>query len=214
MIRLPDVAFAGWMEPNQIRRKTLCSLGPGSVLKDIIDSSAVPVARLTDIFRQAQDSTILVNAHLINSGVMPRLQPSGEGRNDFYFIEKTEPEEALGTILELVGGRIPNAFGFDPIDDVQILTPMNRGLVGTTNLNVELQKALNPREDGVARGGRIFRVDDKVMQIRNNYDKDVFNGDIGRFIRIETEMQELTITFDEKSVVYDYSDGSSEPRRG
>ena len=184
----------------------LPSVGPGSVLKDIIDSGAVPVATLTEIFRQAQDSTIIVNAHLINSGVMPRLQPSDEGRNDFYFIEKTEPEDALRIILELVGGRIRKAFGFDPIDDVQILTPMNRGMVGTTNLNVELQKALNPREDGVTRGGRNFRVDDKVMQIRNNYDKEVFNGDIGRIIRIDTEMQELTITFDGRSVVYDYSD--------
>ena len=184
----------------------LPSVGPGSVLRDIIDSEAVPIARLTEIFRQAQDSTIIVNAHLINSGVMPRLQPNGEGRNDFYFIEKTEPEEALRIILELVGGRIRNAFGLDPIDDVQILTPMNRGLVGTTNLNVELQKALNPREDGVRRGGRNFRVDDKVMQIRNNYDKEVFNGDIGRIIRIETEMQELKIAFDGRVVEYDYSD--------
>jgi exodeoxyribonuclease V alpha subunit len=136
---------------------------------------------------------------------MPRLQSNAERRNDFYFIEKTELEEALRIILELVGSRIRNAFGFDPIDEVHILTPMDRGLVGTTNLNVELQKALNPREDGVTRGGRNFRFDDKVMQIRNNYDKDVFNGDIGRTIRIETEMQELTIAFDGRAIVYDYS---------
>lgn len=184
----------------------LPSVGPGSVLKDIIDSGAVPVVRLTQIFRQAQDSSIIVNAHLINSGTMPRLQPTGEHRNDFYFIEKSEPEEALRIILELVGGRIRNAFELDPIEDVQVLTPMNRGLVGTANLNVELQKALNPREDGVTRAGRNFRVDDKVMQIRNNYDKEVFNGDIGRIIRIDPEMQELRITFDDRSVLYDYSD--------
>ena len=184
----------------------LPSVGPGSVLKDIIDSGAIPVVTLTEIFRQAQDSTIIVNAHLINSGSMPRLQPSDEGRNDFYFIEKTEPEEALRIILELVGGRIRNAFGLDPVDEVQIMTPMNRGIVGTANLNVELQKALNPREDGVTRGGRNFRVDDKVMQIRNNYDKEVFNGDIGRIIRIDTEMQELKIVFDGRVVEYDYSD--------
>jgi exodeoxyribonuclease V alpha subunit len=184
----------------------LPSVGPGSVLKDIIDSDAVPVARLTEIFRQAQDSTIIVNAHLINSGVIPKLEPVGQGRNDFYFIEKTEPEEALRIILELVGGRIRNAFGFDTIEDVQILTPMNRGLVGTANLNVELQKALNPREDGVTRGGKNFRVDDKVMQIKNNYDKEVFNGDIGRIIRIDTEMQELKIVFDGRVVEYDYSE--------
>jgi exodeoxyribonuclease V alpha subunit len=181
-------------------------VGPGSVLRDIIDSGAVPVVTLTEIFRQAQDSTIIVNAHRINSGEMPRLQPSDEGRNDFYFIEKTEPEEALRIILELTGGRIRNAFGFDPLEEVQILTPMNRGVVGTVNLNTELQKALNPREDGVTRGGRNFRVNDKVMQIRNNYDKEVFNGDIGRILRIDTEMQELTITFDGRSVIYDYSD--------
>jgi len=184
----------------------LPSVGPGSVLKDIIDSSAVPVVTLTEIFRQAQDSTIIVNAHLINSGMIPRLHPSDEGRHDFYFIEKTEPEEALRIILELVGGRIRNAFGFDPVDEVQILTPMNRGLIGTANLNIQLQKALNPREDGVTRGGKNFRVDDKVMQIRNNYDKEVFNGDIGRIIRIDTEMQELLITFDGRDVEYDYSD--------
>ena len=184
----------------------LPSVGPGSVLRDIIDSGALPVVTLTEIFRQAQDSSIIVNAHRINRGEMPRLQPSDEGRNDFYFIEKTEPEEALRIILELTGGRIRNAFGFDPLEEVQILTPMNRGVVGTVNLNSELKKALNPREDGVTRGGRNFRVNDKVMQIRNNYDKEVFNGDIGRIIRIDTELQELTITFDGRSVTYDYAD--------
>ncbi|MCX5873081.1 MAG: ATP-dependent RecD-like DNA helicase, partial [Deltaproteobacteria bacterium] len=184
----------------------LPSVGPGNVLQDIIESIAVPVVRLTEIFRQAQDSDIIVNAHLINSGVIPKLDSSTEGRNDFYFIEKTEPEDALGTILKLVCVRIQKAFGFDPVDDVQILTPMNRGTVGTSNLNVEFQKALNPREDGIMRGGRSFRINDKVMQIRNNYDKDVFNGDIGRISRIDLENHEVTILFDGRAVTYDYPD--------
>ncbi len=184
----------------------LPSVGPGNVLRDIIESNAVPVVRLTEIFRQAQQSDIIVNAHLINSGVMPELGPSNEARNDFYFIEKTEPQEALETILKLVCIRIQNAFGFDPLNDVQILTPMNRGTIGTYNLNVEFQKALNPREDGMMRGGRSFRINDKVMQIRNNYDKDVFNGDIGRISKIDLENHEVTILFDGRPVVYDYPD--------
>jgi exodeoxyribonuclease V alpha subunit len=184
----------------------LPSVGPGNVLQDIIESRAVPVVRLLEIFRQAQDSSIIVNAHLINSGVIPRLEASTEGWNDFYFIEKTEPEEALAIILKLVCERIPKAFGFDPIDDVQILTPMNRGTVGASNLNLELQKALNPGEEGVMRGGRSFRINDKVMQIRNNYDKDVYNGDIGRISRIDRENQEVTIIFDGRAVSYDYPD--------
>ncbi len=183
----------------------LPSVGPGSVLCDVIESKTVPVVELNEIFRQAQDSSIIVNAHLINSGSMPNLERSAD-RNDFYFIEKNEPEDALKIILELVCGRIQGAFGFDPLDDVQILTPMNRGLVGTGNLNLELQNALNPREDGVTRGGKSFRVNDKVMQIRNNYDKEVFNGDIGRILIIDTEDHEVTISFDGRDVVYDYSE--------
>jgi exodeoxyribonuclease V alpha subunit len=184
----------------------LPSVGPGNVLQDIIESGAVPVVSLVEIFRQAQDSSIIVNAHLINSGVIPRLEASTEGWNDFYFIEKNEPEEALVTILKLVCERIQKAFGFDPIDDVQILTPMNRGTVGASNLNLELQKALNPGEEGVMRGGRGFRINDKVMQIRNNYDKDVYNGDIGRISGIDRENQEVTILFDGRAVSYDYPD--------
>jgi len=184
----------------------LPSVGPGNVLQDIIESRAVPVVRLVEIFRQAQDSSIIVNAHLINSGVIPRLEASNEAWNDFYFIEKNEPEEALATILKLVCERIQKAFGFDPIDDVQILTPMNRGTVGASNLNLELQKTLNPGEEGVMRGGRSFRINDKVMQIRNNYDKDVYNGDIGRISRIDRENQEVTILFDGRAVSYDYPD--------
>lgn len=184
----------------------LPSVGPGSVLKDVIESGVVPVVMLTEIFRQARDSAIIVNAHLINNGEMPRLEASTEGINDFYFIEKTEPEDALRIILELLGGRIQNAFGFDPVDDVQVLTPMNRGMVGTLNLNTELQKALNPRDDGMIRGGRSFKVRDKVMQIRNNYTKEVFNGDIGHIVKIDPENQEVIIAYDGRDVVYDYGE--------
>ena len=184
----------------------LPSVGPGNVLKDIIDSRAIPVVMLNEIFRQARDSSIIINAHLVNSGSMPNLDRSQIGRNDFFFIEKDEPEEALKIILELACGRIQKAFGFDPLEDVQILTPMNRGIIGTSNLNIELQKAMNPREDALIRGGRTFRVNDKVMQIRNNYEKEVFNGDIGKISRIDTENQEAIITIDGRDLTYDFSE--------
>lgn len=183
----------------------LPSVGPGSVLKDIISSGSVPVVHLDEIFRQAQDSSIIVNAHLINRGIIPPLDTAGKDQTDFYFIQKDEPEEALHMIMELVGGRIQKAFGFDPVEDVQVLTPMNRGTVGTHNLNTEIQKALNRREDGITRGAGTLRIDDKVMQIRNNYDKEVYNGDIGRIVRIDTENQDVRIAFDGRIVVYEYS---------
>ena len=184
----------------------LPSVGPGNVLKDIIASGALPVVFLTEIFRQAQDSSIIVNAHLINKGVIPALDNARSASTDFYFIQKEEPEEALKVILELLSGRIQRAFGLDPIDDVQVLSPMNRGTVGARNLNIELQQVLNPREDGITRGGRNFRINDKVMQIRNNYDKEVYNGDIGRILKIDPEDHEVTVLFDGRPVTYDYSD--------
>ncbi|MBW1861666.1 MAG: ATP-dependent RecD-like DNA helicase, partial [Deltaproteobacteria bacterium] len=157
----------------------LPSVGAGSVLKDIIGSGSVRVVELNEIFRQAKESMIIVNAHKINSGLIPSVKPSGP-KDDFYFIEQEEPEEILKIILELTKDRIPRRFGFNSVDDIQVLTPMHKGIVGTESLNRELQKALNPDGEGVARGNRNFRVNDKVMQIKNNYDKDVFNGDIGR----------------------------------
>jgi exodeoxyribonuclease V alpha subunit len=123
-----------------------------------------------------------------------------------FFIERNEPEDALRIIVELVCGRIQGAFGFDPVDEVQILTPMNRGIAGAANLNKELQEVLNPQEDGIMRGGRSFRVNDKVMQIRNNYDKEVFNGDIGRITGIDTENQDIIVLFDDRYVTYDYGE--------
>jgi len=183
----------------------LPSVGAGNVLRDIIASGAVPVVELNEIFRQAKESLIIVNAHKINKGILPSLKPSGP-KDDFYFIEQEDPEEVLRIILELVKERVPRRFGLDPVDDIQVLTPMHRGTVGAGNLNAELQKALNPREDGVIRGNRSFRIDDKVMQVKNNYDKEVFNGDIGRITRIDPENQEVTISFDGRDVSYDFTD--------
>jgi exodeoxyribonuclease V alpha subunit len=184
----------------------LPSVGPGNVLKDIIASGAVPVGELTEIFRQAQESSIIVNAHKINGGLMPSLRSSREKLDDFYFIEQEDPEEVLKLIVELTRERIPRRFGLDPVDDIQVLTPMHKGTVGAGNLNDRLQKALNPAEGGMSRGGRNFLVNDKVMQIRNDYDKEVFNGDIGRITRIDAEAQEVTIAFDGREVAYDFTD--------
>jgi exodeoxyribonuclease V alpha subunit len=184
----------------------LPSVGAGNVLKDIIASGTVPVVELNEIFRQAKESLIIVNAHKINNGSLPSLKPSEQELNDFYFIEQEDPEEVLKIILELAKERIPNRFGLDAIEDIQVLTPMHKGIVGAENLNVELQKALNPVEDSVTRGGRNFRINDKVMQIKNNYERGVFNGDMGRIAKIDPDVQEVIITFDGMDVVYDYTD--------
>ncbi len=183
----------------------LPSVGAGTVLKDIITSGSVPVVELNEIFRQARESLIVVNAHKINRGLLPPLKPSGP-RDDFYFIEQGDPEEALKTILELIKERIPARFGFDPIDHIQVLTPMHKGVVGVGNLNAELQNALNPVPDGLTRGTRSFRLGDKVMQVRNNYDKEVFNGDLGRITKIDLEDQEVFISFDGREVPYGFAD--------
>ena len=186
----------------------LPSVGAGNILKDLIASSAVPVVALDKIFRQAQTSRIIVNAHKINEGIVPFLGPanSDDPQNDFYFIEQDDPEKILDIILELARVRIPQRFGFDPVNEIQVLTPMHRGVVGSGNLNQKLQAALNPGEEGIVRGERTHRVNDKVMQIRNNYDKDVFNGDIGRITAIEWEDKEVRINFDGREVVYEFSD--------
>jgi exodeoxyribonuclease V alpha subunit len=184
----------------------LPSVGAGNVLHDIIASGAVPVMELNEIFRQARESLIIVNAHKINQGLMPAFKPSGHKLADFYFIEQEEPEKVLGIILELVKERISKRFGVDPIDDIQVLTPMHKGMVGAGNLNLELQNALNPGPDSLSRGGKNFRINDKVMQVQNDYEKEVFNGDLGRIVRINLEAQEVTIDFDGKKVPYDYPD--------
>ncbi|RZB34460.1 MAG: exodeoxyribonuclease V alpha subunit [Desulfobacteraceae bacterium Eth-SRB1] len=186
----------------------LPSVGAGNVLNDIIASGIAPVIELTDIFRQARESRIIVNAHKINSGIIPDLEPQDASglKNDFYFIRQEDPEKALKIIIELVKERIPLRFGFDPFDDIQVLTPMHRGIVGAENLNAKLQKALNPGKDQIMRGNRNYRVNDKVMQIKNNYEKDIFNGDIGRIVGISHEDQEVIISFDGRNILYKLSD--------
>ncbi|MBW2516377.1 MAG: ATP-dependent RecD-like DNA helicase [Deltaproteobacteria bacterium] len=183
----------------------LPSVGPGNVLKDLIASGAVTVIELTEIFRQAKTSRIIVNAHKINAGKLPIINQSeiSDPQNDFYFIEQEDPQKVLDIILELAHRRISQRFGFDAIDDIQVLTPMHKGIVGAVNLNNQLQMVLNPGSGGIVRGDRTFRVNDKVMQIRNNYDKEVFNGDIGRISAIQPDERRITACFDSRQVVYD-----------
>ena len=150
------------------------------------------------------ESLIVVNAHRINNGVMPKLKPAGGNLEDFYFIEQDDPEQALNIIMELVCDRIPNRFNLHPIDDVQVLSPMHKGVVGAGNLNMMLQDALNPSKVQMAKGDRVFRLKDKVMQMRNNYEKEVFNGDIGRITSMDLESQQVTITFDGIPVPYNF----------
>jgi exodeoxyribonuclease V alpha subunit len=183
----------------------LPSVGPGSVLADLLRSGIADVVRLQQIFRQGSESLIVVNAHRVNQGMMPELPPEGS-TSDFFFIERKEPEEIAATIKALVRQHIPHKFGLDPFDDIQVLTPMQRGLLGVANVNAELQTLLNPAGDSVIRGSRAFRVGDKVMQIRNNYDLNVFNGDIGRIRAIEAVEQEVQVEFDGRAVTYEYSD--------
>ncbi|CAP54908.1 SF1B family DNA helicase RecD2 [Gluconacetobacter diazotrophicus] len=183
----------------------LPSVGPGQVLADIINSDAVPVVRLTEVFRQAAQSRIITNAHRINEGRMPEL--SAEEGSDFYFVEAAEPEIGLRKLLAVVKDRIPARFGLDPVRDVQVLCPMNRGGLGARSLNIELQQALNPPGDvKVERFGWTYGPGDKVMQIANDYDRDVFNGDLGVIDRIDIEEGELTVSFDGREVVYGFGE--------
>jgi len=185
----------------------LPSVGPGNVLKDIIRSGRFTVVTLTEIFRQAQESTIVVNAHKVNQGQFPvSKEIDHPGKTDFQFIQEEDPEKILQNILDLCSERIPRHFRFHPLREIQVLTPMHKGTIGVTNLNVELQKRLNPGPPGITRGAWNFRSGDKVMQIVNNYDKDVFNGDIGLISKIDPEQREAVIEFDGRLVPYDYSD--------
>lgn len=180
----------------------LPSVGPGQVLADIIASDAVPVVRLTEVFRQAAKSRIITAAHQINRGRIPDLGKAGV-ETDFYFMPAADPEQAVSRIIDLVTKHIPRKFGFDPIRDVQVLCPMNRGGVGARSLNVELQAALNPLpQTKVERFGWTFAPGDKVMQIQNDYDKDVFNGDIGFVEAVKLDEGELIVTFDGRAVFY------------
>lgn len=180
----------------------LPSVGPGQVLADIIGSGTVPVVRLTEVFRQAAQSRIITTAHQINQGQIPNLGKA-DGETDFYFIPADDPEDAVPKIINLVGKHIPRKFGLDPIRDIQVLCPMNRGGVGARSLNIELQAALNPNPAAkVERFGWTFAPGDKVMQIENDYDKDVFNGDIGYIQAVDTVEGELTVDFEGREVNY------------
>ncbi|MEI7935367.1 MAG: ATP-dependent RecD-like DNA helicase [Verrucomicrobiota bacterium] len=200
----------------------LPSIGPGLVLANLIDSGVVPVVRLTEVFRQAAHSRIITTAHGIKEGLMPELAvpphpsplPRGEGEtgaaeSDFHFIDRAEPEQIAATVLNMVKHRIPAKFGLDPIRDIQVLCPMNRGSLGVRELNVRLQGELNParpEETVVEKFGWQFRPRDKVIQTENNYDKDVFNGDIGQIVKIDPVESEITIRFDQREVVCDYGE--------
>jgi exodeoxyribonuclease V alpha subunit len=184
----------------------LPSVGPGQILADMITSGAVPVVRLTEVFRQAALSRIITSAHRINQGSIPDLGKP-EGDSDFYFVQAEDPETAVPRIIELVKTRIPQRFGLDPIRDIQVLCPMNRGGLGARSLNIELQAALNPAgERKVERFGWIFAPGDKVMQIENDYDKEVYNGDIGYVDDVDPEAGELTASFDGRAVTYGFGE--------
>jgi exodeoxyribonuclease V alpha subunit len=184
----------------------LPSVGPGQVLADIIESGAIPVVRLIEIFRQAAQSRIVTAAHRINQGLMPDLAPT-DPSSDFYFVQADEPETAIARIIDLVKTRIPKRFGFDSIRDIQVLCPMNRGGVGARSLNIELQSALNPPgAQRVEQFGWTFAAGDKVMQIQNDYDKDVYNGDVGLIECVDPDEAELAVVFDDREVLYEFGE--------
>jgi exodeoxyribonuclease V alpha subunit len=189
-------------------RPQLPSVGPGNALRDLIDSGVVPVVRLTEVFRQAASSNIITSAHLIRQGKMPELR-TAEAGSDFHFVERETPEEISATLVRLVQDRIPKGHHLDPIRDIQVLCPMNRGSIGVRELNSVLQGALNPARPGepsVERFGWRFQVRDKVIQTENDYKKEVFNGDIGTIEKIDSVEQELSIRFDDRLVTYDFGE--------
>lgn len=182
----------------------LPSVGPGTVLRDLIQSNLLGVTRLTEIFRQAKGSKIITNAHKINAGEFPDLY--NPERSDFHFISAETPEAILEIILKLVSKEIPEKWKFDSFQDIQVLSPMRKGLIGVDQLNDALQNLLNPSEKPLFRAGKKFHVEDKVMQIKNNYDKHVYNGDIGTILQIDTIESRLTVEFDNQVVEYDFTD--------
>lgn len=178
----------------------LPSVGAGNVLRDIIDSGSIPVVRLTKIFRQAQSSRIVMNAHRINGGKFPDIS---NGRStDFFFLEEEDPEQAARQIVDLVKRRLPKAYRV-PTSSIQVLTPMQRGVAGAANLNLLIQEAVNPTDILLRRSGLTFRLHDRVMQIKNNYDKEVFNGDTGSIQNVDLENRSISVLFDERTVEYD-----------
>lgn len=187
----------------------LPSVGPGAVLKDLIASGAIPLARLNQVFRQAAESLIVQNAHRINRGEFPRLVVPGESAVDCYFVEAEDPDTVVEKVVKLVSSSLPKSFGYDPRRDIQVLSPMNRGRAGANNLNDVLQAVLNPaapRKTELARGSRTLRVGDKVIQRVNNYKLEVFNGDLGTIEAIDLEDQMIAVRFADRLVAYDYAD--------
>lgn len=182
----------------------LPSVGPGNVLKDMIASRCIPVTVLNEIFRQAAGSRIITNAHRINSGIFPDIRNMSD--SDFFFVDVESPEDVLRNILSLVTQRLPKKYGFDPFLDIQVLAPMRRGVIGTENLNVALQEQLNPKGTPLFWAGRRFLPGDKVMQIRNDYKREVYNGDIGRIASINTIEQQVIVNIEQREVIYEYSD--------
>lgn len=182
----------------------LPSVSAGNVLRDMIDSHQIPVTMLNQIFRQAAGSRIITNAHRINQGEFPDIRNQRD--SDFFFIETQEPEKALETLVTLVTQRLPKKYKLDPFQDIQLLSPMRRGLIGVENLNTILQEKLNPAGTSLFRAGRKYLVGDKVMQIRNNYKKEVYNGDIGRVVDIDMGEQQITVDFDGRQVLYEFMD--------
>lgn len=185
----------------------LPSVGPGNVLKDLVKSGFADVVRLTEVFRQAEGSLIIRNAHRINRGEDPELaRDETDHEADFHFIERASPEEVAATIETLVTRRIPDAFGMDPLLDIQVLSPMHKGYAGVSNLNLRLQHLLNPSGPELIHGSREFRQRDKVMQIRNNYEKEVYNGDLGLIFSVDKDSSQLTVDFDGRLIVYEFSE--------
>jgi exodeoxyribonuclease V alpha subunit len=179
-------------------------VGPGAVLRDVIESGAVPTVRLTRIFRQAEGSLIVENAHRIHAGEAPQSAVGTGG--EFYVLARSDPDSAADLVRELVTKRIPQRFGLDPVRDIQVLTPIHRGTAGTIALNESLQQALNPTGATVTRGTRTLRVGDKVMQLKNDYDKEVYNGDVGRLVSVDPEERRAVVRFDERDVPYEEAD--------
>jgi exodeoxyribonuclease V alpha subunit len=183
----------------------LPSIGPGQVLADVIRSETVPVAPLDEVFRQEAESRIVTAAHAINRGAVPDLRPHAD--SDFYFIDAASTAEVMARLVTLVRDRIPNRFGLDPVRDIQVLCPINRGVLGAHRLNADLQAALNPPgASSVVRAGWTFGIGDKVMQVRNNYDRDVSNGEVGIVRALDVQRGELAIAFDDRRVTYAVDD--------
>lgn len=197
---LPDecrVIFVG--DINQ-----LPSVGPGNVLRDMISSQTIPATLLTEIYRQAAGSRIITNAHKINNGTFPDINPQSD--SDFFFLDAENPEDVLKNIVALVTQRLPQKYGYDPLHDIQVLTPMRKGIVGAENLNTVLQESLNKNNDPLFRAGRKLMIGDKVMQIRNDYKKEVYNGEIGIILDINLAEQQVIIKVDEREILYAFTD--------